>query len=74
MFGREEIVGNLVVTDLKKYLEKLSDYINFDEEQNEEDNENKIEETDIPATKPLTYDFNRVRQSVFDAYQGLIHH
>ena len=47
-----EVVGNLVVTDLQKYL--LSSSI-------------------VPeVSKNVTYDFNRVRRSVIDAYEATL--
>lgn len=70
MFGREEVVGNLVVTDLKKYLEKPPITIKPDEENNATGNADGMKDVDKAAVKPVTYDFNRVRQSVVDAYQG----
>jgi hypothetical protein len=59
----QEVVGNLVVTDLQKFLDKplrplsstsgaLADAVN-------------------ELTKIIPYDFNRIRKSVVDAYEGI---
>jgi hypothetical protein len=58
----KEIVGNLVVTDIQKYLEKLSDPLTS----RNESVANAINE----FSKTIPYDFNRVRRSVIDAYEG----
>ncbi|CAF1117580.1 unnamed protein product [Adineta ricciae] len=61
LFGMKEIVGNLVVTDLQKYLETPKNYLRF-----------KSEEFGEPSSNRIWYDFNRVRKSVIDAYEAAI--
>ncbi|UJR24822.1 hypothetical protein I4U23_006197 [Adineta vaga] len=60
LFGMKEIVGNLVVTDLQKYLEIPEVSLPL---KNEEPNK---------LTRTISYDFNRVRKSVVDAYEAAI--
>ena len=57
LFGMTEIVGNLVVTDLQQYL--ISPSIVQDVLANIAD-----------LAKNTSYDFNRVRHSVVEAYEG----
>jgi hypothetical protein len=66
LFGQTETVGNLVVTDIQKYFEKPLVRLTSDNEEKDE--------SDKEPSKPITYDFNRVRQSVIDAYQGRIYY
>ncbi|UJR23948.1 hypothetical protein I4U23_026916 [Adineta vaga] len=64
LFGMKEVVGNLVVTDLQKFLhrpfQKLSP--------TEEALANAINE----MSKAMPYDFNRVRKSIVDAYEAAL--
>ena len=57
-----EVVGNLVVTDLQKYLVKSP----LPRSPDDEELADKVNE----LSKMLSYDFNRVRRSVIDAYEG----
>lgn len=61
----KEPVGNLVVTDLQKYLEKpkLS---------STSTNETLAEAVN-ELSKRLSYNFNQVRRSVIDAYEGRVY-
>lgn len=58
----KQIVGNLVVTDLQKYLDKplLSNTLS----------NQSIADAVNEFSKRIPYDFNRVRKSVIDAYEG----
>ena len=58
----KEIVGNLVVTDLQKFLDRPSKQLS----PTEEALANAINE----MSKTMPYDFNRVRKSIVDAYDG----
>jgi hypothetical protein len=57
----KEVVGNLVVTDLQKYLQKP---FPSPSRQSFADVVNEV-------SKRKSYDFNRVRKSVVDAYEGI---
>jgi hypothetical protein len=57
----KEVVGNLVVTDLQKYLLKP---LPSPSRQSFADVANEV-------SKQKSYDFNRVRKSVVDAYEGI---
>jgi hypothetical protein len=59
-----EVVGNLVVTDLQKYIETKPAV------KTEEDEDDEAKE----LSKPISYDFNRVRRSLVDAYEGKYFH
>jgi hypothetical protein len=63
LFGLKEIVGNLVVTDLQKYLEKPVSPLSANGE--------AIADELNELSKVIPYDFNRVRRSVIDAYEGI---
>jgi uncharacterized membrane protein len=60
-----EVVGNLVVTDLQKHLEKLPPVVTPEAE--------AAAAADVinELSKTVSYDFNRVRKSVVDAYEGI---
>jgi hypothetical protein len=60
----KEIVGNLVVTDLQNYLHK-SDHPLAPNNESIANEVNGLSQT-------IPYDFNRVRSSVIDAYEGII--
>lgn len=62
LFGMKEVVGNLVVTDLQKYLLKPL--------LPSTSNNQSFADVVIEASKIKSYDFNRVRKSVIDAYEG----
>ncbi|CAF1400273.1 unnamed protein product [Rotaria magnacalcarata] len=63
LFGMKEVVGNLVVTNLQKYVRKPArSLLKTDHDIAEAVNE---------LSKRIPYDFNRVRRSVIDAYEGL---
>ncbi len=64
LFGQTEIVGNLVVTDIQKYLEKP--YVPLTPK------DEAIADAVNAFSKTVTHDFNRVRRSVIDAYEGRI--
>jgi hypothetical protein len=59
----KEIVGNLVVTDLQKYLEKPHLPLT--------PNNESVTDAINEFSKRIPHDFNRVRRSVIDAYEGL---
>jgi len=59
----KEIVGNLVVTDLQKYLQKPVLPLT--------PNHESIADQVNEFSKSIPYDFNRVRRSVIDAYDGI---
>jgi hypothetical protein len=59
----KEIVGNLVVTDLQKYLQKPVLPLT--------PNNESIADQVNEFSKSIPYDFNRVRRSVIDAYEGI---
>lgn len=63
LFGLKEIVGNLVVTDLRRYIERAHDHLTGDEELANAMNE---------LSKTVAYDFNRVRRSIVDAYEAAL--
>jgi hypothetical protein len=58
----KEVVGNLVVTDLQKYLEKPPDLPSATNE--------PLADAVNELSKRISYDFNRVRRSIIDAYEG----
>ncbi len=62
-FGMKEVVGNLVVTDLQKYL-PVHHFLSTS-------NNGSIDDETKESKKLLSYDFNRVRRSVIDAYEGI---
>ena len=64
LFGMKEIVGNLVVTDIQKYLEKPS---NSSPPSNE-----ALAEAVNELSKRISHDLNHVRRSIIDAYEGSI--
>ncbi|CAF1244784.1 unnamed protein product [Rotaria sordida] len=64
LFGMKEPVGNLVVTDLQKYLEKPRVPLTSNDE--------ALAEAVNELSKRLPYDFNRVRRSVIDAYEAVL--
>ena len=55
----KEIVGNLVVTDLQKYLEK-SPTTSIE----------NLMDSNETSSKAMPYNFHRVRRSIIDAYEG----
>ncbi|CAF3990497.1 unnamed protein product, partial [Rotaria sordida] len=63
LFGMKEIVGNLVVTNLQKYLEKPI-RLSTPTGQAGTDSVNEL-------SKRIPYDFNHVRKSVTDAYEAV---
>ena len=62
----KEVVGNLVVTDLQKYLEKSQDPPSATNE--------SLADAVNELSKRISYDFNRVRRSIIDAYEGNLVH
>ena len=58
----KEVVGNLVVTDLQKYLERCPDPPSATNE--------SLADAVNELSKRISYDFNRVRRSIIDAYEG----
>ena len=60
----KEIVGNLVVTDLQKYLEKPSIPLTSQNEM--------LVDTINEVSKRISYDQNRVRRSIIDAYEAVL--
>jgi hypothetical protein len=62
LFGMREVVGNLVVTDLQKYLEKPAKPRNMNNE--------ALADALNDLSKRMSFDFNRVRRSIIDAYEG----
>ncbi|CAF1235979.1 unnamed protein product [Adineta ricciae] len=64
LFGMKEIVGNLVVTDLQKFLDRPFKQLS----PTEEALANAINE----MSKTMPYDFNRVRKSIVDAYEAAL--
>ncbi len=63
-FGLKEVVGNLVVTNIQQYIEKPSDSLSPDDEATA-DAVNKF-------AKNIPQNFNRIRRSIVDAYEGRI--
>lgn len=61
----KEVVGNLVITDTQKYLQNSSDPLTYGEAL-----ANAIDQ----LSTTVSYDFNHVRRSVVDAYEGRINH
>lgn len=63
VFGKDEIIGNLVVTNLQKYIESpiFSDLPT-----------NNTDDVVKKLIGQVSYDFNRVRRSLFDAYYGRV--
>jgi hypothetical protein len=59
----QEVVGNLVVTDLRKFLEKPLRPLSSTTE--------ALVDAVNELTKIIPYDFNRIRKSVVDAYEGI---
>jgi len=57
----KEVIGNLVITDIQKYLDKSHDPSSIGAALANAVNE---------LSKTTPYDFNRVRRSVIDAYEG----
>ncbi|CAF1570693.1 unnamed protein product, partial [Rotaria sordida] len=62
LFGMKEIAGNLVVTNLQKYLEK-SIHRSTPNDQAAADAVNEL-------SKRIPYNFTRVRRSIIDAYEA----
>ncbi|CAF3469754.1 unnamed protein product [Rotaria socialis] len=63
LFGMKEVVGNLVVTNLQKYVRKPAhSLLKIDQDMAAAVNE---------LSKRISYDFNRVRRSVIDAYEAV---
>lgn len=60
----KEPVGNLVVTDLQKYLEKSKIQSSAN---------NQVLNDSINEFSRSPYEFNRIRPSVIDAYEGKIY-
>ena len=58
----KEVVGNLVVTDLQKYLEKPSTALTGSNEM--------LADARNELSKKISFDFQRVRRSIIDAYEG----
>lgn len=58
----KEIVGNLVVTDLQKYLEKPLTPLTASNEM--------LADARNELSKKISFDFQRVRRSIIDAYEG----
>ena len=56
LFGMKEVIGNFVLTNVPKYLEKSNNAPNI----------NAVEQ----SSKTMSTDFDRVRKSVIDAYEG----
>jgi hypothetical protein len=57
----KEVVGNLVITDIQKYLDKVYNPSSIG---------GALANAINNLSKTVQYDFNRVRQSVVDAYEG----
>ncbi|CAF3792253.1 unnamed protein product, partial [Rotaria sp. Silwood1] len=64
LFGMKEIVGNLVVTNLQKYLEKPVHLLT--------PNDQAVVDTVNELSKRIPYNFNRVRRSVIDTYEAAL--
>ncbi|CAF3968536.1 unnamed protein product, partial [Rotaria sordida] len=64
LFGMKEIIGNLVVTNLQKYLEKPT-HLSTSSGQAIADAVNEL-------SKIIPFNFNRVRKSVIDAYEAAL--
>ncbi|CAF3351971.1 unnamed protein product [Rotaria sp. Silwood1] len=64
LFGMKEPVGNLVVTDLQKYLEKPN-IPSISNNTSETESVNEI-------SKRIPYDLSRIRRSVYDAYEATL--
>ncbi|CAF1186321.1 unnamed protein product [Rotaria sordida] len=64
LFGMKEIIGNLVVTNLQKYLEKPT-HLSTSSGQAIADAVNEL-------SKRIPFNFNRVRKSVIDAYEAAL--
>ena len=62
LFGMKEIIGNLVVTDLQEYVEKSSLPLTTHDQ--------SISEAVNDFSKTIPYNFNHIRKSVIDAYEG----
>ncbi|CAF4097606.1 unnamed protein product, partial [Rotaria sordida] len=62
LFGMKENIGNLVVTNLQKYLEKPSHLLT--------PNDQAVADAVNELSKRIPYNFNRVRKSVIDAYEA----
>jgi len=63
-FGMTEIVGNLVVTDLQKYIEGISLPV-------KEENEDGIDGVK-EVTRTVPHNFNRVPKEVIEAYEAAL--
>jgi len=64
LFGLKEVVGNLVVTNIQKYIEKPRTPLSPDDE--------AITDSDNGFSNNIPHDFNRIRRSIIDAYEGRI--
>ncbi|CAF1313663.1 unnamed protein product [Adineta steineri] len=64
LFGQKEVVGNLVVTDLQKFIEKQHGHLSPGNE--------ALADAINEITKMMPYDFNRVRKSIVDAYEAAL--
>ncbi|CAF0972051.1 unnamed protein product [Rotaria sordida] len=64
LFGMKEIIGNLVVTNLQKYLEKPT-HLSTSSGQAIADAVNEL-------SKRIPFNFNRVRKSIIDAYEAAL--
>ena len=62
LFGMKEIIGNLVVTDLQEYVEKSALPLTTHDQ--------SISEAVNDFSKTIPYNFNHIRKSVIDAYEG----
>ncbi|CAF1359491.1 unnamed protein product [Rotaria magnacalcarata] len=64
LFGKKEVIGNLVVTNLQKYFQKPADRLSKADQD--------LAEVVNELSKRIPYDFNRVRRSVIDAYEAAV--
>ncbi|CAF2442501.1 unnamed protein product [Rotaria sp. Silwood2] len=64
LFGMKEVVGNLVVTNLQKYLEKPIEPLSSGGQ--------AVADAVNELSKRIPYNFNRVRRSVIDAYEATL--
>ncbi|CAF4888115.1 unnamed protein product, partial [Rotaria sp. Silwood1] len=64
LFGMKEVIGNLVVTNLQKYLEKPVQPLTTTGQ--------AVADAVNELSKRIPYDFNRVRRSVIDAYEAAL--
>jgi hypothetical protein len=64
LFGLKEVVGNLVVTNIQQYIEKPRTPLSPDDE--------AITDAVNEFSNNIPHDFNRIRRSIIDAYEGTI--